>query len=164
MADPLSNKIVKVLRARLQMISVANGYETDAGAMVRHGRLKIDAPDLHLAVHAGTGTEKEDPGRNRIDVNLHVLIHGWVPVPDTETAGEITELVIGDVQKAVEKERQRALADDGDGPLARDLIPLGRLTLAPVRGADKSASRNDEFTLTYQVSYTRRYGSPGERA
>lgn len=164
MADSLSKKIIAVLRTRLQTILVSGGFRTDAGSVVRHGGLKTDSPDLHLALYASSGQEREDKGRNRVDVLLQITVRGWVPVPDSDDAGDLTEDVIADVQQALEQNTKRALGDDGNGALARDLTPLGRLTMVPLRGPAHDYSRNDEFTLTYQVGYVRKYGSPDERA
>ena len=163
MADTLANRIIKALRARLLTILTANGYETNAGATVRHGRLKLDTPELHLAIHGGSATEKEDRGRNRIDSSLVVEISGSVPVPDSDTGGELTEKVIGDVQKAMEQSTGRALNDDGGGVLTRDITPLGRNKGASIKQTSIDKARNEYFMLTYLVTFIRIYGSPDQR-
>jgi len=152
MADPLAEQIIEALRTRLALIRTVNGFATNAGVTVLHGRLRTDTDDLHLACFAGAAGEKEDRGRNRIDVLLQVEVAACVPVPDSDTGGRVVELVIGDIQKALE------LPARSLGGIARDLTPLGRQRLAPIEG-----TRNEFVSLTYVVSYFRLYGSPDQR-
>lgn len=155
MADPLAQQIVEEVRRRLECIRRTRNFFTEAGRIVLHGRLRVDSDRLHLACFAGAAKERENPGRNRIDVDLMVEVAAAVPVPesDPDDLGRLVELVVADVQKAVELPNARTL-----GGIARDITPLGRARLAPIEG-----SKNEYVSLTYLVKYHRLYGAPDER-
>lgn len=153
MSDPLSQQIIDALIERLSRVRTSNGFRTDAGEVVRHGRLKTDSGKLHLAIFGAAAKETEDPGRNRISVAFQVEIAASAPPPESDEAGRYVELVIADIQEAVEVEKGRTL-----GGIATGLTPLGRAKLAPIEG-----SKNQFTSLTYMVSYHRLYGSPDRR-
>lgn len=154
MADPIAQEIIEVLRARLRCITRVRKFWTDAGKRVIHGRLRIDnSLGLHIALFAGASKEKEDAGRNRVEVQLFVEIAACVPIDvDDDDQGRDVELVKGDIQKAVET-GQRNL-----GGIGRDITPVGGGRLAPI-----PKSTNEYVSLTYVVSYHRVYGAPDQR-
>ena len=152
MANSLSKQIVAALRARLEGISVAAGFNTDAGSVVRHGRLKADSRSLHLAILSGASTESQDAARQRVNCRLTVEIAACIPTTP-EDVGEDVEDVVEDIQRAIEVDTGRSL-----GGIASDVAPLGRGRAVPVDG-----TANEYTWLTYLVSYIRGYGQPQKK-
>lgn len=152
-ANPLALDIITDLRARLATISVANGFHTDAGARVLHGRFHKDIPTLHLAIFAGQSTEVEDRARTRVECRLVVEIAAAIPIPASDTGGDVVEKVVADIQTAIETAKRNLSG------LASNITPLGRGKTAPIDG-----DPHEYAFLSYAVTYTRAYGRPDLRA
>jgi hypothetical protein len=99
MADtPRTWAIMQALQARLQLIRVANGYRTDAGADVRLDKSQLAAAP-RLTLYAGQVTHPDGTLRNEREFT--VVVEGTVPV-DLDDAQQLIVALTEDVEDALD--------------------------------------------------------------
>lgn len=158
----IAQQIVGKFLDRLRAILIADGYNTDMGATVKHDRVDLEHDDNRLTVFA----EAEVPapvqsGGRLISARLQVLIEAKIPVPDGASdtaAGDLVEALVEDIQRAVEQ------PDQTFGGLAPGkLAYLGRTTTPRYPSAQELGPRSAHVRVLYSVGYNRRYGNPSEK-
>lgn len=154
MALPIAQQIIEAVIARLATISIAGGFHTDSGAIVKHDRVNLEEDELGLTAfcHRETAVPFKSSGKP-VAVQMEILIEGKLAVPDGEAAGPLIEALVEDIQRAVER------PDRTLGGLAPEGIRYaGRTTFARLQ------VRSTYVQVLYLVGYHRRYGAPSERA
>jgi hypothetical protein len=96
------------LKARLQDISVSNGYETDAGAHVLVGEEPTFGPDDPTsAIAVSIGTDEPGYQGEHIAVTLPVEVGALVKA-DVDQPWLTVEQIVGDIKTAVETDHDLA--------------------------------------------------------
>ncbi len=145
--------ILEAFRTRLQLITIANDYDTDAGNAVYLGELVSLGPDDADQAIA-------------IDVQEDVIVQTMGPVPEMQIRLALdiqalsraalaqpwiaVEEVVGDIKKAIELTSETWL-----GALAQELT----------RGPTQTLEREEGSTVVgaavgYEVLYTETWGAP----
>lgn len=154
-ALPIALRILRAVVDRLKTIVAGDDFHTSAGSDVSVGWLSQDPATLALSVHGLEERVTPDRVKSRVTASINVVVTARVPLPTTNTDGQLLEQVIADIQKAVENEDDRTL-----GGLAQlGITYQGRATAGPPKGSPVSWA-----WLTYQVGYHRTYGDPATRA
>lgn len=164
MADPLAYRALAAVIARLRTISVANGFNTDAGLYVDLARRRSTFDDLPdgaaaaLTVFRGERT-KTASGRDGeevandgvmpsytsrfvINVEAHVL-------GDQDDTGLNLELLVADVERAME---------NADAPAIERFAMVESLGDAPTDRAEGDST--EAVTMQFVVVFKQRYGDP----
>jgi hypothetical protein len=147
-------QLLGAFKARLQEITEANGFWTEAGLTVFMG----EAPDLgpndpDQAIAIVVGDEEQNwqlPGKG-IGIRLPLAVQAVAKVgTDEDAAWQTVERLIGDIQRAIET--TDPLVDGwSDWPLE----------IGPVRTLKReTGSTNVGSELTYRAVYKRGWGSP----
>jgi hypothetical protein len=142
--------ILGAITTRLQVIAIADGYETDAGAALYTGeppQLGEDDPDAAIAVALGEDSpSKAGPGYL---VEAPLLVHA-VAKASLDDPWEAIELVLGDIKRAIELEDRHLagllVSDMRRGPATPFARDPGSLSVA--------------VTLTYQLEWKEAWGNP----
>jgi len=138
------------LRARLQGISVAGGYATDAGAEVFMGEAPAmgeNDPDVAIAMIIG-----DDVGRRQgkaIFVTLPIEVQAIAKV-DLDEPWAAIEAVLGDIHKAIEVDDETMHVNDKRG------LEVGTTRTMPREPGSLSVG----VGVTYVLSYARAWGQP----
>lgn len=142
--------IIEEIRSRLAGITVDNGYQTDAGALVFVGQtpaLSDADPEQALAIRVG-GDDIGYQGENVL-VTLSLVVHALMRA-DVDEPTTASEAVIADIKKAVEIDRD----------LAGALQPRG-LERGTTTAADRSqGSEYVAATVEYRCRFVERWGQP----
>lgn len=100
MADTVRQLVVDAVVARMQNILVANGYETDCGALVEDWPRRFDASELPALAVCDLSDESEIDHREAGQETHTLTIQVRVMVAEA-TPAEFLRKAIGDVQKAI---------------------------------------------------------------
>jgi hypothetical protein len=162
MADPLNLRAVNALIARLQGITVAGGYNTNAGARVFHGRRNLEKAQLPaIVVFEGDETAVNSPGTSGAPpdgttdsmlVSLTLVVEGYA-VAEPTAEGPALSLLKADIKKAALVYDAPSLADvDG---------LIGKLAYS---GANPLLRPDGSAVEGVQIQFTARliegYGNP----
>lgn len=149
---PAALQMLEIVVSRLQAIQTADGFHTDIGSNVLLGVPTVAEGEFGIRVFATD--EEAGPGTHpRLGLALTVNVQAQIPIADVPDFGELPELVIADIQKAVE------LEDRSLGGLAPNgLVYFGRKIAYPREIPSVVAA------VLYLARYQRRYGSPDKRA
>lgn len=151
MADPTRKQILVALKTRLQAITVANGFESNAGSTVRLAdsiELGPDDPDTAIRLIPEPDVVKYLGEQARIDLPVLIAATARASVADPLLA---IESLLGDIKRAVE------LSDRTLGGT------LGRLRLE--RGSTEVLDREPGSTvigvgIRYIAPYVEVWGDP----
>ena len=148
MSDPLALQIIDGIATRLAAIDGTGDFHT-APTAVYQGNRTLDDDELALVVFSGK-EKGGDASHPRIAAELEVHVEGQHPLADKEDGERQANLLIADVQRAVE------LADRTLGGLARRFVKYaGRVVAYPQDGA-----RLVHVRVSYNVGYHRTFGNP----
>lgn len=104
----IANDIAQAVSARLQNITVANGYQTDIGLRVLRGRRRLDPNQMPCAVvveRDDTVLEFQGQSREpRAKVRQPFVLEGHVEC-DPDNPNDAAHLIIADIKKAIFTER-----------------------------------------------------------
>lgn len=144
-------RIIEAIADRLRAISVASGYQTDAGAQVYRGLVQWDERDpLPLVcVHPGE-ISAENGITNTAIVNLPIQISG-VAAATPDNPGDAAQVLCGDLQQALFAPGDFRLG----GLLTDNLIFTGRRISPRAPGAAVV-----EVELNLSVRYVLRLAEP----
>ena len=151
------------LRARLAFITIAKGYNTDAGKNIFLGevpRWGPDDPPVGLAIAIGDDSTETSGGMAVSRVPVQV----WAVVPVT-TAGPLVviEAIIADIKEAVEIEQ--------DGSVDRALGVIDGAPATVSRGLERGVTRalrreeGSEYAgaaVEYIATFQERWGGGGQ--
>lgn len=160
MATPLNLRAVNAMIARLQLIAVANGYNTDAGATVLHGRRVLEPDQLPAIVvfegdETATATPAGAPANGNTEsmrIALELNVEGYTrALPTVEGPG--LSLLKADIKRAALKYSESSLADVG-GVIG----PVTYLGAAPLIRADGTAVEG--VAVRFSVALIEGYGNP----
>jgi hypothetical protein len=100
--------ILKAISLRLQDITVANGYNTDAGKLVLlgHSGAKLGPNDPDVAVAIVPGAEEVIHQMENVEALLPIGIHALAKA-DLQDPGMSIEELVDDIQQAIELEDRR---------------------------------------------------------
>lgn len=150
MAVPMRQRILEAFMARIQQITVENGYETDAGSRVYLGEtpeLGEDDPINAIAIIVGD-TEPQYQGAQvleRLPVEIQALAKA-----DLDQPYIAAEVILGDIVRAVEQE-DRTL-----GGVVKRQIEVG-----PTRTMRRESGMTTVgISITYYAPFTRVFGRP----
>ncbi len=150
MADSRRRQFLEALRARLNQITVANGYNTNAGAQLFIGftpDMGPDDPDTAIAIMIG----EDDQGwqAKKMFYILPVEIHALAKA-DIDDPWMAVESLIQDIKRAVELEDRTF-----EGVLADNL------ERGPTRPTDREpGALFVGATVTYQARIAEAWGDP----
>ncbi|MDZ5815099.1 hypothetical protein U4I65_08640 [Stenotrophomonas maltophilia] len=109
MADSArSYQILLVLQARLQQISVSNGYRTDAGADVRTEEAKEPAAAPRITLYAGSRTFP-DGARSKGEREFTLIVEARIPASLDNLQAVATD-IDEDMEQALDQYLQQPLA------------------------------------------------------
>jgi hypothetical protein len=149
----ISERIVFAIRDRLAAISVAAGYNTDAGLRVELGLTFLDDDEeVVLSVLSGE-EESELNGFPRVTHELQVHVDGHI-THNGENSELRAQRLISDIKAAVLRQADRTL-----GGLCRSVDPFGRSIEYPGDGSGYVSVR-----VTFGVRYHDTYGAPWQAA
>ena len=158
MTDSVAKKILLALRSRLEMITLANGYQTDAGRNVMIGqRLADHRADILPAIRVMRSNEPtiQLQGRRR-DLTFAASVECFV-LADQDNPGLALEDVIADVKKALFLADDRYLQDVVSGKcLLHTELSLDVIALAPV----EPGSRVESAVMAVSGAFPELYGDP----
>lgn len=136
------------LQTRLQNITVAKGYQTDAGDLIFIGEapaLGESDPTEALAIVI----QPDEPGFQGEKVVIRLPVEVWAIAKTTEPWGTV-EAVVADIKTAIETDRD----------LAGTLLPRGL-----ERGVTQALQREDGqqyvgASVAYRLVYAEEWGAP----
>lgn len=100
MAETARNWAIKqALQVRLQQITVAGGYRTDAGADVRLERSQLETQAPRITIFSGGTVGKGRAQRNQREFTL--IVEAVVPV-DIDDAAFLTDAIAEDIEDALD--------------------------------------------------------------
>ncbi|PZQ30385.1 MAG: hypothetical protein DI562_07235 [Stenotrophomonas acidaminiphila] len=109
MADQArSFQILKVLQARLQQISIANGYRTDAGADVRVEEAKEPASAPRITLYSGSRVFPDRAG-SRSEREFTLIVEARIPA-SLDALQETVTAIDEDIEQALDQYLQQPLA------------------------------------------------------
>lgn len=161
MADPLNLRAVNALIARLQAIAVINGYATNAGLRVFHGRRELQQGDLPCIVvfegeesagNTPAGAVEANGTTQSMVVRLTLTVEGYVLAQPAAEGPGLSRLK-ADIKKAALDFDAPSLVDV-DGPIG----PLSYTGASPLLRADGTAVEGVQ--LTFVARLTEGYGNP----
>lgn len=165
MSLPLSERVMRAVLAQLQTITLANGYETDAGANATRSMPGLPLPGELPALLLCETSEVPNSGSatdNRAAMNV---AHGFavevhVDTESAETAATELGLARADVKRALCGWAGPLAADGGRGVRDADgqigpLSYLGSDVIEPPAGATTAA-----INLRFLVTYPEKFGDP----
>lgn len=129
------------LTARLQLIRLANGYETDCGQVVFRGRRVPDENKLPCLVIVEGEDRPADEQRGRVKVEAPYQIEGHV-VCDPDNPNDAAHAVVADIKRAVFS------GDVSFGGIVRDLRYGGR-SISPREDGLSIVSASVEIVVTW---------------
>jgi hypothetical protein len=143
-----------VLRGRLQAITIANGFNTDAGKAVFLGELPVlGEDDPAQAIAIVVGPDEIGHQGEKLVVNLPVDVQALVPA-DADDPWTSVEAIVSDIKRAVE------IDSDPNRDLGRILIRQG-LERGSTRPLDReSGSGYVGAAVTYRVTFSEVWGAP----
>lgn len=106
MTDTIREIVIKDFIARLGVISIANGYNTDIGKTVLRARKKIDPTECPCS-DVFPGTEKPEKLYSKRQCTMIMHIEGIVELQETgspaalENASVVSEMILGDLKKCI---------------------------------------------------------------
>lgn len=139
-------QILAAVIARLTVIEMANGFQTDAGATVTLGDVVALGPDDPVTV-IGVVAEDTQPLRDRMEllpVDLQAITRADLEQPYVQA-----EIVIADIAQAME------LADRTLGGLVKEM-EVGATRLLP----REPGSTTVGVAVRYELTYVRVWGAP----
>jgi hypothetical protein len=145
-------QILAALKARLEQISVANGYWTNAAGHVHHGRVEVTADDVLsgtavLALIPGRATKRE--GGRRMLLDLPLAIQGLVPADPVNPLDSV-EPILADIKRAF-----FLPADEQLGGLVTHVAYVGESVTDRVSGGTLAG-----VEVEANVVYWEQYGLP----
>ena len=152
MSNPVSYQVLAALRTRLQAISPAAGYNTDAGDRVYLGRRRINpdqldiGPSINLYDTEDEVEEETAHGYESVRSTLRINVDAYIRDVDGEGT-ELAHLVIQDIFNAALDVTDQTLSD-----VALDLGYAGRTIEYPDVGGDTIAL-SMEFTSLIDLPY-----------
>jgi hypothetical protein len=153
MATSKRQRILETLRARLQAIKIASGFQTDLGDHVYLGVLpRLGPDDERHALAIGVGDELvSDRQMEKVVYSLPVEIH-IVTLADTVEPWLLVEAGIADVKAAIELADRRL-----------DNLAMNHIQRAPTRTREQeSGSLVIGAIVPYLVPLTELWGHPEE--
>ena len=109
MADPAhSYQILTVLQTRLQQISIANGYRTDAGADVRTEESKDAAAAPRITLYAGSRVYP-DSARSKGEREFTLIVEARIPA-SLDNLQALATAIDEDLEQALDQYLQQPLA------------------------------------------------------
>lgn len=159
MAETIAQLELQDIVDRLETISLASGYNTDAGSHVFRGRVYIDEdseiPGLTVVENDEQGSEAEVNG-TQVRETTQYEIHGLV-VADPDNPLDAGHGLVADIK--------RALFQHPNGPefetlpkSGASLEYLGRQVMSSADGSNLA-----EVIVQLNVSHGEQYGNPYER-
>jgi hypothetical protein len=156
MADSRRKRILDAFKARIEVIRVEDGFETDLGLNVLMWELPAFGPDDPKQVVAIIPREDQvSAALNNIPIDLPVDVAVLV-APDVTNPGALIEAGLADVKKAVELEDRtlggllRGGRNNPGGIVRGTTEPYPRVGGSQVTGA----------SITYVLPYVEAYGYP----
>lgn len=148
MAVSTRQRILEVLRARLQAIATADGFQTDVGDRVFLGEVVSLADADHALALVAQEDEVGRIGEN-VQLVLPVQVQAWALASLDEPWGRV-EAMIADIKRAIE------LPDRTLG----GLVPA-RITRRSTRAIERQeGSLVVGATVTYAAPYAEGWGTP----
>lgn len=110
MTDTIRERIIKAYATAMAVVTVANGYQTGAGANVIRCRKNLDPSELPcIVIWPGIETsENRESGYQRINMKMGIEAHALF----TDDASVISEKLLGDLIKAVFGQVVTSLVDE----------------------------------------------------
>jgi len=148
-------RILEVMKGRLETIQVVDGFQTDAGQHVLLGELPEFGPaDPAQAIALIPGEDVVNPHLSNIPIEWPLNICALVPARVRESWKDI-EAMLADIKQAVELEDR----------LLGGLLVEGRSRLGLFRGTTETLERRSgsEFVgavITYVAPYVEAWGHP----
>lgn len=158
MANTIPKQIAAKLATRLADITVANGYNTDAGNTVVRGRRSWGETDLTsnpaISVWINDATSGQG-NRDRMEVAIGIIVEGFFII-DTDNPDDDAEDLLGDIRKALLLSADRYIYDATSSKnLVSSFFPTGWVKDLPEDGS-KIAS----VQLRIDAVYPETYGNP----
>lgn len=124
----IANDIALAVSARLETITIANGFSTDIGLKVMRGRKRLDPSNLPCAVliERDDKPEKQTGQRDPSVKVAQVYILEGHAACDPENPNDMGHLIIADIKKAIFSSKLTY----GNGQQIYEVIYAGR-TIAP---------------------------------
>lgn len=145
----ISERISVAMKARMEDITVDNGYHTDAGHRVELGTTFLDDDETVVLSVLSGDEESELSGYPRIANDLQVHVDGHI-THNGEDSDVRAQRLIADVKRAGLRFDDRTL-----GGLCRSVEPFGRSVEYPEDGSTYVSIR-----VTFNVRYYDTYGAP----
>lgn len=95
-----ASQIAAALNARIEAITIANGYSTNIGAQVYRGRLSLDPSELPCAVMVEGEDQVEDRTKIKVKLAQRYVFEGHSecnPLQPNDTA----HLILADIKRAL---------------------------------------------------------------
>lgn len=103
----IANDVALAVFARVQNITIANGYATDVGLKVMRGRKRLDESHLPciVLIERPDAPEKQNMQRDPlVKVNQKYVIEGHAAC-DPDNPNDVGHQIITDIKKAIWKEK-----------------------------------------------------------
>lgn len=109
MADPArSYQILTTLQARLQEVSIANGYRTDAGADVRTEEAKESATAPRITLYAGSRVFPDRAG-SKTEREFTLIVEARIPT-SLDNVQALATAIDEDLEQALDQYLQQPLS------------------------------------------------------
>lgn len=152
--DSIAERALAEVARRLESITVANGYSTDAGLRVFRARRSISKTDLPcVVVWAGQeAIENGDGSHLAYSVVLSIIVDGHV-MANQLTTGKTVEGLRADIKRAVLSDRSGALSDSVGN--------IGLLAILSSDGAPRDdGGESETVAVQFSASYREAHGNP----
>jgi len=154
---PISERSINKIISALSQITIANGYQTNAGENVFRSIRTIDQECLP-AINVwedGEEAEKADGSNTSMVITLTLSIDGHVKINQSDT-GKVIGLLKSDIKKAILKnvvDNERSLMDEE-----------GKIGIVIYSRTDSSARQDGAATeavsVKFNIRFTEKYGDP----
>lgn len=145
-----ANDIALALHARLAEIRTANGYETDAGALVYRGRRRLDPSKMPCCVIIEMPDSVRDQQPRRAALSAVFVLEGHAQC-DPDNPNDVGHQLVADIKRAVF--RAPLQYADGKPVLSVDYV---KRTIAPREDGLAVVSAGVEI----KVDYVEQLGEP----
>lgn len=156
MSDPIAQQILEAVATRLEAITTANGYNTNAGADVELGRMRYNGNELNsnpvLCVYdvEDSPIEGTEFTEETLMLNLSIAVDAFAKRASGDTIHETAHKITADVKKAVLQVDDKRL-----NGLSLGLYYQGRQIEYPEEGGNIIA-----IGFRFLVPYKEKYGDP----
>jgi hypothetical protein len=100
--DSKALRVIKEIQTALEVISIANGYQTDAGLRVSRGRKRISRDETFplISIHEGEEEVVKSVGVSVVQLRLPVTVEGFVE-SDLANPLDSAHPLLADIKKSL---------------------------------------------------------------